>query len=177
MNIKDIYENNDKIHENTKQLAATLSDDQATAQYDGEKWTLAELYEHIAIVQHGMAQISAKLLHAAKEAGVTADGTAKLSENFQTKAPEAQNVKLEAPERVRPTGERTIAESLAKMAETRKNLEDLRPLFETVECSDFKFPHPFMGELNAHDWLTLIGGHEARHQRQIKNILEKSATE
>ena len=112
-------------------------------------------------------------MNEAQAAGKTADGAAHLSENFQTKAAEAQQLKLEAPERVRPTGTRTIAESLAKMEENRKILEDLRPLFETVECSDFKFPHPFMGDLTAHEWLTLIGGHEARHLRQIGKMLEK----
>ena len=173
MNIKDIYENNEKIHEKTKQLAASLSDEQTSAQSDNGEWTVAHIFEHMAIVQDGMAKISAKLLTAAKEAGKTSDGAAQLSENFQTKAAEAQQLKLEAPERVRPTGTKTVAESLAKMDETRQVLEDLRPLFETVECSDFKFPHPFMGDLTAHEWLTLIGGHEARHLRQIGKMLEK----
>lgn len=173
MNINDIYANNDQIHEKTIQLAASLNDEQKAAA-DGGQWTVAHIFEHIAIVQDGMAKISAKLLTAAQASGKAADGTAQLSENFQTKAAEAQQLKLEAPERVRPTGTQSIPESLAKMAETRAVLEDLRPLFETVECSDFKFSHPFLGELTAHEWLTLVGGHEARHLRQIGKMLEKS---
>lgn len=173
MNIKDIYENNDQIHEKTKQLAASLSDEQNAASADDEQWTIAALFEHIAIVQDGIVKISAKLLNEAKAAGKTADGTAHLSENFQTKVAEVQQLKLEAPERVRPTGKQTIAESLAKMEANRKVLEDLRPLFETVECSDFKFSHPFLGDLTAHEWLMMIGGHETRHLRQIGNMLEK----
>ena len=172
MNINDIYANNDQIHEKTIQLAASLNDEQNAASADGGQWTIAHIFEHIAIVQDGMAKISAKLLTAAQASGKAADGTANLSENFQAKAAEAQQLKLEAPERVRPTGTQTIAESLAKMAETRQLLEELRPLFETVECSDFKFSHPFLGELTAHEWLTLVGGHEARHLRQIGKMLE-----
>ncbi len=65
----------------------------------------------------------------------------------------------------------TIAESLAKLDENRRQLEELRPIFESVECSDFKFPHPAFGDISAHEWLALIGGHEIRHIEQINNLL------
>lgn len=174
MNINDIYANNDKIHEKTKELIGALSDEQAGKLPDGEKWTIAEIVEHVAMVQDGMSKISAKLLNEAKASGKTSDGAVRLSENFTTKASEARTLKFEAPDRLHPTGKMSIAESLAKMQETRVALENLRPLFESVECSDFRFPHPFMGELTAHEWLVLIGGHEARHQQQIANLIEKS---
>jgi uncharacterized damage-inducible protein DinB len=171
--IGDVYANNDKIHEKTKEMVSALSDEQSASLPEGENWTMVHLIEHIAIVQDGMMKISAKLLNEAKSADVKSSGEAILSDNFKQKAVEAQQAKFEAPERVAPTGNQTISQSLEKMAETRRALEDLRPLFETVECSNFKFPHPFFGDLTAHEWLTLVGGHEARHQKQIGNILEK----
>lgn len=170
--ISDIYATNDKIRERTKRLAAELTDEQSVHLPDGEKWTIAHIIEHIAIVQDGMTRISAKLLNEAKAAGKQSDGAAQISENFAKKAAEAQQLKFEAPERVHPTGNQTIAESLNKMEETRGKLEELRPLFESVESSDFKFPHPFMGDLTATEWLALVGGHEARHLRQIEKMLE-----
>lgn len=176
MNIIEIYANNDRIREQTKQLVGSLNDEQISFLPENEKWTIAHIIEHITIVQDGMTKISAKLLNEAQGAGKSSDGTAKLSENFMQKAAEAKALKLEAPERVRPTGNQTIAESLRKMDENRQRLEELRPLFESVDCSETKFPHPFMGDLTAHEWLTLVGGHEARHIRQIENILGKSSS-
>lgn len=170
--IGDIYANNEKIREKTKQLAAFLTDAQTTDLPEDGKWTFAAMFEHIAIVQDGMTKISAKLLDEAKASDKSSNGEAVLTDAFKQKAAAAQEMKLEAPERVAPTGKMSIAESLAKMDETQKSLEGLRPLFETVECSDFKFPHPLMGDLNAHEWLTLVGGHEARHLRQIEKMLE-----
>jgi hypothetical protein len=172
--ISDIYANNDKLREKTKQLVASLTDEQTAVLPEGEKWTIAEIVEHIAIVQDGMAKISAKLLTQAQAAGKASDGAARLSENFTAKAAEAATLKFEAPDRVRPTGNQTVEESLRKMDAAREELEKLRPLFESVECSDFKFPHPFMGDLTAHEWLALVGGHEARHIRQIENRLSKA---
>ncbi len=110
----------------------------------------------------------------AQSAGKQSSGEAILTENFTKKAAEARGLKLEAPDRVHPTGKLTINESLAKMEKNRQALEKLRPLFESVECSDYKFPHPFMGELSAHEWLALVGGHEARHLAQIEKILAQT---
>lgn len=171
--IKDIYATNSAIREKTKQVVANLSDEQSAFLPEGEKWTIAHTVEHVAIVQDGMSKISAKLLKAAQSAGKQADGAAILSDDFKQKAAAARELKLEAPEQVRPTGNQTIAESLKKMDETQRRLEELEPLFESVECADFKFSHPFLGDLTAHEWLAMIGGHEARHLRQIENMLAK----
>ncbi len=172
--IADIYETNDKIHAKLKETISNLNDGQLAFLPDNEKWTIAHIVEHIAIVKDGMSKISAKLLTQAQSAGKQSNGKAILTENFAKKAVEARDLKFEAPDRVRPTGKLTINESLAKMEESHQALEKLRPLFETVECSDYKFPHPFMGELSAHEWLALVGGHEARHLAQIERILAQA---
>lgn len=171
--ISDIYAANNKIRERLIAMVSDIPDEHSKFLHDGETWTLAEFVEHIAIVQDGMTKISAKLLTQAQKAQKASDGTAKLSESFTQKAAQMRDMKLEAPDRVRPTGTKSVAESLEKMRETREELEKLRPLFERFDATDFKFPHPFMGDLTAHEWLALIGGHEARHLRQIENLLQK----
>ena len=171
--ISEIYDANDQIRGKLKSIIANLTDDQANTLPDGEKWTIAGFVEHIAIVDEGIMRISAKLLNAAKANGKQSDGTAKFSDEFAQKIAAGRDSKFEAPERVHPTGTITIAESLAKMAETRKSLEDLRPLFESVECAEVKFPHPAFGDLSSHEWLALLGGHEMRHIKQIEGLLAK----
>lgn len=173
-NISEIYAANEKIREKLKATVGNLTDEQAKLLAEKGDWTIEQIVEHIAIVQEGMFRISAKLLTAAKAKGATANGEAKISNHFLQKAAEGQNQKFEAPEIVRPTGTQSIAESFVKLDETGTKLEELRPLFESVECSDFKFPHPFFGDLTAHDWLALVGGHEFRHIQQIEEILKKA---
>lgn len=171
--ISEIYEANDKIRAKLKSVVANLTDEQTNALPDGEKWTVKEFVEHISIVDEGIVKISAKLLNAAKENGRQADGAARFSEDFAAKMAKGREAKFEAPDRVRPTGTKTIAESLAKLDETRERLEELKPLFESVECAEVKFPHPAFGDLSAHEWLALLGGHEMRHIRQIESVLAK----
>lgn len=171
--ISDIYGANDRVRAKLKGVVANLTDEQANTLPDGEKWTVKEFVEHISIVDEGIMRISAKMLNAAKDNGKQSDGQARFSEDFMRKIAGSREAKFEAPERVRPTGTKSIAESLAKMDETRQKLEELRPLFESVECADVKFPHPAFGEMTAHEWLALLGGHEARHLKQIENVLAK----
>jgi len=82
-------------------------------------------------------------------------------------------LKVEAPERVQPTGEATVAQSLAKMDETSKTFDSLRSDLEEFDLSHHKFPHPFFGDITAAEWLVLAGGHEARHTKQIEKLKEK----
>jgi len=171
--ISEIYEANDKVRAKLKDIVANLNDEQANTLPDGEKWTVKEFVEHISIVDEGIMRISAKLLNAAREAGKSSDGTAKFTDGFVQKMAGGRDAKFEAPDRVRPTGTKSIGESLAKMDETREKLEELRSLFESVECSEVKFPHPAFGDMTAHEWLALRGGHEARHIKQIVGVLEK----
>jgi hypothetical protein len=59
------------------------------------------------------------------------------------------------------------------MEDNRKKLEELRPMFEAWDSENFKFPHPHFGDMSAIEWLSLIGGHEERHLRQIERLLEQ----
>lgn len=170
--IADVYEVNDKIREQLKETIGNLTDEQASALPEGEKWTIAQIVEHLSKVEDGITRISAKLLGKAQENAKTADGKIKISDEFLQNIARAKDQKFNAPEIVHPQGNQTISESLAKMEENRRRLNELRPLFESVECSGYKFPHPTFGELTAHEWLALVGGHEARHLAQIKRILE-----
>lgn len=172
-NISEIYAANDQIRQRLIKKIGNLTDADAAQLPKGEKWTIAQIVEHLSIVEDGMTKICAKLLAEAQKENKQSDGAARISGDFIKGVTAIANQKLEAPERVRPTGTQTIAESLQKVKENRDRLNDLRPLFETVECSEQKFPHPFLGALTAHEWLIMLGGHEARHVKQIENILEK----
>ncbi|MEO7672899.1 MAG: DinB family protein [Pyrinomonadaceae bacterium] len=171
--IDEIYASNQHIREKFIETLSGLSQSQVSALPEGEKWTIAQIAEHVSMVENGMARICSKLLSGAKAAGQLSDGTVKMSDVFTEKSSAASTVRLEAPEMVRPSHEKTIAESLAAMDENRDKLEELRPLFKEYDCNIQKFPHPFFGDLSASEWLLLVGGHEARHLKQITNLVEK----
>jgi hypothetical protein len=170
--VADIYAENARIREKLRDTVGNLGSEAAGRRAEDGKWTVAELVEHISLVDERMAAICKKLLEKARAEEKAADGKANISEQFFAKAAEIAHTKLEAPEIVRPAEGRTIAESLAKLDDNQRIMEEIRPLFEAFDGSSYKFPHPFFGDLSAQEWLALRGGHEARHLKQIKNIIE-----
>jgi uncharacterized damage-inducible protein DinB len=171
--INDIFDANDRAHERLVETLADVSDEQSRRQIEGEKWTVAEIAEHIAVVHEGMCKICGKLMSKAQEAGLPSDDNVSISSEFRERTAGAADVRLEAPERVRPTGTATIAESLARMDANRERFDEVRPLFLEFSGSADRFPHPYFGDMTAIDWLVLMGAHEARHTRQIAKLLEK----
>ncbi len=172
--IADIFANNNNIHEKLKTTLGSLTAEQASSLPEGEKWTISQIVEHLSLVEENMSKICSKLLLKAQSGEKSSDGTVRISPAFVEKAAEIAAIKLEAPDIVHPSASLNIAESISKMDENRKRLDQIRPLFEAYDCNEDKFPHPFLGDISAVEWLTLVGGHEARHLRQIKNLLEKN---
>ena len=171
--IEEIYAGNNKIRERLKALVSSLTDTQTSALPEGEKWTVTEIVEHIAMVDEGTMKICARLLKKAQGAGRRSDGKVVISDNFVQKGTEIAGIKVNAPDFVQPTGGPSIEESLAKLDANTAQLEQLRNVFESIDGSEFKFPHPFFGEISAQEWLALKGGHEMRHIKQIERLLEK----
>lgn len=170
--IADIYCVNDKIRDKLVATLAPLTEEQTTSLPEGEKWTIAQIVEHISMVSGGIHRICAKLLSKAEAAGNLSDGTIDLSV-LAAKSADSLERKLEAPEFVHPTGEKSVANSLETLNEIRSGLLGLQPLFEKYDGNSARFPHPYFGDLSALEWLALAGGHESRHTRQIRNILTK----
>lgn len=168
--ISEIYDANDQIRARLKALIGGLTAAE-TEMRDGTGWTVAEIVEHLVLVEDGMTRICAKLLGEGAAAGASGDGAARISADFLERTIAARGVKVDAPERVRPTGTKPVADSLAALDSNRARLNQLREQFENVDSSEFTFPHPAFGALTAHEWLALLGGHEARHIAQIERIL------
>jgi uncharacterized damage-inducible protein DinB len=171
--IADIYRINAAIREKTLRTLAGISEPQAKALPEGEKWNIAEIVEHVSMVDEGMTRICAKLLAKAEAAAQLSNGEVNISASFTEKTTEAFNMKLTAPEFVQPTGEVSIKESISKLNENDAVLSGLRVKFETFDSTAHTFPHPYFGDLSAQEWLALRGGHEARHRRQIIKLLDR----
>lgn len=171
--IADIYSANQKIRDRFQSVVKGISDAEATVLPEGEPWSIQQIVEHVLMVEFGTSRICAKLLDGAKAAGKTSDGSFTLSANFGERAAEIALLKVEAPERVQPTGNVTIAESLERLVSSGETIDSMRIELARFDLSGHKFPHPFFGDLTAGEWLVMVGLHEERHTRQIEKIIEK----
>lgn len=169
--LDEAYAANDAIRGKLKETVAALSEEQLDARPEGEKWSVKQIVEHVAMVNDGVVRICSKLLGKAEASGRPANGFS-MSPDFLEKAVGSADAKLEAPEIVHPSGA-PLADSLAKLDAAGEALKDLREKFEKFDGMEPKFPHPYFGDLSAQEWFVLGGAHEGRHLRQIRRIVEK----
>ena len=66
--------------------------------------------------------------------------------------------------------EKAIA--LEKLAATRSETMKILESTRGRDCSDYRYPHPFLGSLDVYEWFRMIGYHELRHAKQIREIVE-----
>lgn len=170
--LDEAYEANNAVRSKLKATVTALSGDQLNELPDGEKWSIRQIVEHVAMVNDGVFRICSKLLSKAEGDARPAVSFA-ISPDLLEKASGSVGVKLEAPERVRPLANASLEESLAKLDENARALETLREKFEKFDGSEPKFPHPYFGDLSAQEWFALSGAHEGRHLAQIRRIIEK----
>ena len=170
--LDEAYAANKAVRTKLKETVAALSNEQLDARPDGEKWSIKQIVEHVAMVNDGAFRICSRLLKKAEEAGRPSSGFS-VSADVAAKASGSADVKLEAPEIVQPVAGAPIEESLAKLDETSRLLEQLREKFEQFDGMEPKFPHPYFGDMSAQEWFVLSGAHEGRHLRQIRRIIEK----
>jgi hypothetical protein len=71
---------------------------------------------------------------------------------------------------VRPQGGARIDDSLLKIEATLAGFAEIQSRLEAVDLSEQKFPHPFLGPINAYQWIVLVGEHEDRHRGQIDRL-------
>jgi len=171
--ITDIYSANDAARRKLLEVLNAVSDDTAATRPANENWTIAQIAEHIAAVNEGTFRICSKLLGKSQQSEPVSDLRPLVSSDFQSRAVEIHAMKVEAPERVQPTGRVSIADSIAKLEENRKKFEELKRQFEENGDNGETFPHPFFGDITAVEWLVMAGGHESRHTRQIVRALEE----
>ena len=167
----------DSIDETRGKLIAAvsnLSDNELNFRPAENSWTVAELVEHVAKTEAGIVPLVFRLLKNAEADGAQSDGTINPPISLAEQHEIARTTKFQAPEMIRPEGTASVSESLAKLAESRETIGNLRSRLEAVDLSNTAFPHPAFGKLNLYQWLAFIGLHEGRHLAQIEKILAET---
>src|SRR4030095_7699177 len=167
--IADIMAANERAQAQFMTAVSNLSESQANFRPDENQWTIAEIVEHVSIVNDGFLRLTHKLLKEAESAAMPPRddlnlGHTSRDENGQQREP------FQAPERVRPKGGVSVEDSLAKMRMALVGFADIQPRLEAVDLSGQGFPHPALAPFNAYQWMVLLGEHEDRHRGQIERV-------
>lgn len=92
---------------------------------------------------------------------------------------EARVIRRKAPAVVEPQVAGEKKETLAELRGVRERTLAFIEETRSRDLSQYNFRHPFLGNLNAYEWLQFIASHEIRHMKQMREIvatLRKSVT-
>jgi uncharacterized damage-inducible protein DinB len=83
---------------------------------------------------------------------------------------EARLLRRKAPSAVEPQMACEKEEMLAELRGVRERTLAFIEETRGRDLSKYHMPHPFLGNLNAYDWLQFIASHEIRHMKQMREI-------
>lgn len=177
--VAEIFDDIDRTRARLFQSVESLSDAQQGFRPAPDKWSVAEVLEHLSLVERRVAKLIATLLDKAESAGQPRDAAGQPRDAARLSAPvsiaefveRTRAQKLDAPDSARPAGAHA-ADSLSSLRDSRAALHSLRPRVEQTDCASALFTHPAWGPLNLYQWLLFLGAHEARHLAQIEAIKE-----
>ncbi len=169
--IGQILASNAEVRKRLLETLEEVSETEVSNVPEGEKWSIQQIIEHLAMVDQGVVRICRRMVGEAKDACEFSDGKLAISAEFGQNVKRIGDDKLEAPEMVQPTGHVAISDSMKILSENQKAINSMLRDLETYDLSTYKFPHPYFGPLTAVEWLVIAGGHEARHTQQIRRVL------
>jgi len=171
--VPQIFETIDATRDRIYKRAESLSDDELKARPHPESWSVAEIIEHLTLIEGRLLGMMKMMLVKAEGASSASNAAPIEMKPFSLEqfVERARREKYSSPESAHPSGKEALPDILARMRQTREELHRLKPRIEATDLSAFVYPHPVFGPLNFYQWLAFIGIHEERHLAQIEKTL------
>ena len=133
------------------------------------RWSVAELLEHLALVEERVTRGLTAELEKAKAAGLGPEReTSSVASMLDIALILDRSVAREAMEFVQPRSGLTADVALERLAERRKQLLATVAAADGLALGEVTAMNPVLGPLNVYQWLIFVAGHEARHTAQLR---------
>ena len=140
------------------------------ARVDPNRWSVAEIAEHLAKTETGITGGLAQKLGARSDLGAEPDSSSIL-DSFDPARATNREERWEAPEFLIPTPGVSLPAAIAALESSRAKLLELLERADGHAVGEVGFKHPFLGPLNFYQWVLFIAYHERRHTLQIEEML------
>jgi len=148
---------------------AGLSQKQWTFKPAPDRWSVAEVAEHITVSESTLSGLVQKQIMASPATPEKRDQVKGKDQLILDKMPDRSH-KAQAPEFLRPTGRWASEAELTKTFETSRaaTMDYIRTTNDDLR--DHFFDHPVFGPMDGYQWLLLTSAHSARHTAQIEEV-------
>jgi hypothetical protein len=147
---------------------AGLSEKQWKFKPAPDRWSVAEVAEHIAVSESTIFGMVQKIMTSPATPEKRAED--KMTDEQILRMIPDRSHKAQAPEFLKPTNRwATQAELTKAFEESRKATMDYVSTTNDDPRDHFG-PHPVFGPLDAYQWILLISAHSERHTKQIEEV-------
>jgi hypothetical protein len=170
-----LAETMDYVEEKRRELLqsfAGVARDRLSRRASAGGWSVAEILDHLRMVESGVARLITKRATRAREEGLGEETSAEsVLTSLEPYRAEFENTVMQAPETVRPRSNPDPDEALIGLHSSREALREAAEAASGLALSEIKQDHPLLGELDLYQWLIFLGQHEVRHKKQIERTL------
>lgn len=144
-----------------------------------DRWSVAEVIEHLSMFERRVAGLLAKQVTAARASGVGADpDTSSVVATYANPTALAnRGTRLVSPPIVQPTGTLDSSAGTQALIESRAAMISSLQNANGVNLESLTQSHPVFGTLNMYHWVVALGLHDQRHAAQIREIGQSLAAE
>ncbi|HZS53944.1 MAG TPA: DinB family protein [Bryobacteraceae bacterium] len=147
------------------EATSNLSDPQWHFKPGPESWSIAEILEHVVIIEGRVHAIIGRMPGAPLAEADRMNW--QLEEMIRTKVPD-RSEKITAPPPVQPSHQWSPAETLPRFLERRARTLEL--LTEATSLRGHVVLHPILGPLDGYQWILAVAAHTDRHISQILEV-------
>jgi DinB superfamily len=156
-------------HDKFLQSISGLSEKQWKFKPGPDRWSIAEVSEHITIAESGIfGLVQQKVMQSPATPEKRASVMGK-DDIILKKVPD-RSVKAKAPEFLQPTGRFATPQDVVKAFEQARGVTMNYIRTTNDDLRDHFFDHPVLGTMDAYQWILLISAHSERHTEQIEEV-------
>ena len=142
-----------------------------------DRWSVAEVLEHLAIVEMRVTTRLGDAFAAARAGGMTRDPetSSVVDGSFLARAHDRRQ-RFKPGEHAEPRGGLSTMQAWSELEASRQAFLNLLEEADGLTVSGITAPHPAFGTLNFHQWAVFLGAHDARHALQIREMADQLAS-
>lgn len=133
-----------------------------------DRWSVADVLEHLAMVEVGVGRLLRKL--AAEAEMASPDPARKGNAELDLRGLLDRSLRVESSAQVLPSRALTWSAALDELEQARGDLLAVIATVRHVPIDRACASHYLLGDLDGHQWIEFVARHEQRHAAQIREI-------
>lgn len=149
-----------------------LHQDQLDHHLGGESWTIGEIVHHLSVAERQVSLVIRSMAMQARKQKNTKSLPPEIKHSPEGLNLDESALENPAVESTEPQSGLDKQELIDHLYESRKELGPCLTHARDLDLRANVYPHPYLGDLNAYQWLVVVAEHEEVHIVQIQKMLE-----